>query len=90
MNAIERACYLSAALIAAADLAWAGPPFRTDDPEPVDLDHWEIDVFSTATHVHGDTSGVLPGIEVNYGLLKGHAGSRLTRRGWRRGRSGAR
>lgn len=70
MNAIARACYLSAALIAAADLAWAGPPFRTDDPEPVDLDHWEIDVFSTATHVHGDTSGVLPGIEVNYGLLK--------------------
>ena len=46
---------------------FAGPPFRTDDPEPVELGHWEVYGFSAGTHVQGDTSGVLPGIEVNYG-----------------------
>jgi len=45
----------------------AGPPFRTDDPEPVEYRHWEFYVFSAATHVRGDTSGTLPGFELNYG-----------------------
>ncbi len=49
--------------------AFAGPPFRTDDPEPVDFHHWEFYTFTTGTHVDGDTSGVLPGIEFNYGIL---------------------
>jgi hypothetical protein len=47
--------------------AIAGPPFRTDDPEPVEYQHWEVDGFSQATHIRGDTSGTLPGLEVNYG-----------------------
>jgi hypothetical protein len=47
--------------------ASAGPPFVTDDPEPVDLGHWEIYGFSAGTHVQGDTGGALAGIEVNYG-----------------------
>lgn len=47
--------------------AVAGPPFRTDDPEPVEQGHWEIYEFSTATHVAGDTAGVLSGIDANYG-----------------------
>ncbi len=50
--------------------AWAGPPFRTDDPEPVEYKHWEIYTFSQATHVKGgDTAGVLPGLDMNYGLI---------------------
>jgi hypothetical protein len=56
-----------AAAIASAGPAKAGPPFRTDDPEPVDYQHWEVYAFSVGTRVHGDTSGLLPGIEVNYG-----------------------
>lgn len=47
--------------------AVAGPPFRTDDPEPVKLGHWEVYGFSTGTHTRSDTGGVLPGLEVNYG-----------------------
>lgn len=47
--------------------AIAGPPFRTDDPEPVEYQHWEVYGFSTGTHLQGDTNGVLPGLEVNYG-----------------------
>ena len=47
--------------------AAAGPPFLTDDPEPVDYGRWEIIGFSMGTLVQGDTAGFLPGVEVNYG-----------------------
>ena len=50
-----------------AQPAIAGPPFRTDDPVPVDLGHWEVYGFSTATNAGGDTSGFLPATEINYG-----------------------
>lgn len=30
-------------------LAWAGPPFMTDDPEPIEYQHSEAIVFSTFT-----------------------------------------
>jgi hypothetical protein len=30
--------------------AFAGPPFRTDDPIPVDYRHGEIYLFSAGTH----------------------------------------
>ena len=49
--------------------AIAGPPFRTDDPEPVPYQHWEFYTFSAGTHVRDDTSGVGPGFEYNYGLI---------------------
>jgi hypothetical protein len=49
--------------------ATAGPPYRTDDPEPVDLNHWEFYTFTSGTHVTGDTSGVGPAFEFNYGLI---------------------
>jgi hypothetical protein len=49
--------------------AAAGPPFLTDDPEPVEHGHWEIIGFSMGTMVHGDSAGILPGMEVNYGAL---------------------
>jgi hypothetical protein len=59
--------FVAAAAILSAAPTEAGPPFRTDDPEPVDYQHWEVYAFSAGTRVHGDTSGILPGIEVNYG-----------------------
>src|ERR1700677_5173305 len=49
--------------------ALAGPPFLTDDPEPVDYQHWEINAFSAGGHVHGETSGDGAAVELNYGLL---------------------
>lgn len=58
---------LGAALLLASGAAKAGPPFRTDDPEPVEYGHWEVYGFSTGTHVKGETSAILPGLEVNYG-----------------------
>jgi hypothetical protein len=58
---------LAALLSLSAIPAIAGPPFRTDDPEPVELGHWEIYGFTAGTHVRGDTGGALAGLEVNYG-----------------------
>ena len=57
------------ALLILPGSATAGPPFRTDDPEPVELGHYEFYTFSTGTTVTDDTSGVLPGFEYNYGLI---------------------
>ena len=37
-------------LICSSRLVFAGPPFITDDPEPVDLKHWEVYLFGTYEH----------------------------------------
>ncbi|MDA8105425.1 MAG: hypothetical protein M0Z71_08585 [Nitrospiraceae bacterium] len=48
--------------------AWAGPPFFTDDPEPVEYLHWEVYLASQWAHdTEAGTSGTLPHLEVNYG-----------------------
>ncbi len=49
--------------------ALAGPPFRTDDPEPVDYQHYEFYTFASGTHSSGDTGGVGPAWEFNYGVI---------------------
>ena len=59
---------LIAAILCAPGSATAGPPFRTDDPEPVEFQHWEFNLFSQATHVSGATAGIMPGFEANYGV----------------------
>lgn len=62
---------LIAAAIFCSSTAWAGPPFLTDDPEPVELHHWE---FYGATQWAGSrhaASGTCPHVEVNYGALQG-------------------
>ena len=56
------------ALLASAHKALAGPPFVTDDPEPVDLHHWEVYVASVTTTVQDGVTGTLPHVEVNNGL----------------------
>jgi len=50
-------------------VAWAGPPFVTDDPEPVGYRHWEIDVASQMLKDKDGISGTAPHFEINYGLL---------------------
>jgi hypothetical protein len=59
----------------------AGPPFLTDDPEPVDYRHGEVYCASQLSEANGDLSGTAPQFEVNYGLLpevQVHAIVRLT------------
>ena len=50
--------------------AHAGPPFVTDDPEPVDLHAWEINYGATWLRTAGGSGGALPGIDLNYGALR--------------------
>jgi hypothetical protein len=52
-----------------AQCAWAGPPFTTDDPEPVEYRHWEIYVASQLEKDKAGWSGTSPHFEVNYGAL---------------------
>jgi hypothetical protein len=47
--------------------AEAGPPYVTDDPEPVELHHWELYVASLGTHDTDGWTGTAPHVEVNFG-----------------------
>ena len=48
---------------------FAGPPFDTDDPQPVDFKHWEYYISSINTFQSRTWSGTSPHFEVNYGLI---------------------
>lgn len=49
--------------------AMAGPPYLTDDPDPVAAGAWELYGFYQFTNYTPEAVGSLPGLEVNYGLL---------------------
>ena len=65
--------FLTAAMIWAAAFipvpAIAGPPFQTDDPEPVGYKHWEIYLASQFRHDKDGDSATLPHVEINYGVI---------------------
>lgn len=48
---------------------YAGPPFNTDDPEPVPFKHWEYYISSIDRFQPKAWSGTLPHFEVNYGII---------------------
>jgi len=50
-------------------LCYAGPPFNTDDPEPVGLKHWEYYLSSMHVVQPGFMTGTLPHFEMNYGII---------------------
>ncbi|HQT90503.1 MAG TPA: hypothetical protein PL001_00565 [Candidatus Kryptobacter bacterium] len=58
-----------ATLLSAVAVAFAGPPFRTDDPIPVPYMHGELYLFSTGVVDGTGTSGFGPAVEFNYGIL---------------------
>jgi hypothetical protein len=57
------------AVLLGTSSANAGPPFVTDDPEPVDHEHWEVYLASQDAHTTEGWSGTAPHVEVNYGAL---------------------
>lgn len=67
--AARLASALAASMGMIAPPAWAGPPFLTDDPEPVELGHWEVYGASQWSFARGDASGTSPHVEVNYGAV---------------------
>jgi len=48
---------------------FAGPPFNTDDPEPVPFKHWEFYISSIDLFQPESKSGTLPHFETNYGVI---------------------
>ena len=48
---------------------FGGPPFVTDDPEPVPLHHWELYLAGTYSRERGGESALAPMVEVNYGAF---------------------
>lgn len=59
---------LSAALLRSSP-ALAGPPFLTDDPEPVEYKNWEVYLASQGALDRGGTSITAPHVEINYGVF---------------------
>jgi hypothetical protein len=55
-------------LISSSNIS-AGPPFFTDDPEPVGFRHWEFYVASIMQLANYDVDATLPHLEMNYGLV---------------------
>ncbi len=63
------AMVLVAGYVISAASVCAGPPFKTDDPEPVDYRHWEFYLASEQEYGGDETNSTCPHIEVNYGVL---------------------
>jgi hypothetical protein len=53
------------------NLVKAGPPYFTDDPDPVHFRHWEYYLSSQNSFDtrHNSASGTIPHIEINYGVV---------------------
>jgi hypothetical protein len=69
MNGVHRCTKITLFLLLmlSAPNLWAGPPFQTDDPEPVDFRHYEVYVFGTMDGTPVETDPVLPAFEANWG-----------------------
>ena len=68
MRNIVTYCLLGAVILFPV-ICFAGPPFLTDDPEPVDYHHWEFYIASIQQYVPGESDATLPHIEINYGAI---------------------
>src|ERR1035437_5146566 len=47
----------------------AGPPYITDDPDPVEFKHWEYYISTINTFQSDISTGTLLQLEINYGLV---------------------
>ncbi len=54
----------------ACPAALAGPPFETDDPEPVKKGHGEFYVATQDAWTSAGSAGTLPHLELNYGPIR--------------------
>ena len=70
MNNVVKIISLAVGLnLMLANRALAGPPFLTDDPEPVDYQHWEAYLFTLGDYAGHSYTIEGPAVEMNYGVL---------------------
>jgi hypothetical protein len=67
-RAILTACLITVLMVSGLEAARAGPPFETDDPEPVDYRHAEIYIAGQCECGSRETTAALPLLELNYGV----------------------
>jgi hypothetical protein len=60
----------AALLLLGTRTAFAGPPYATDDPEPVEYRHWEFYLASQHFRDSDGWSGTSPHFEANYGVIQ--------------------
>jgi len=65
-QAIPRICIL---FLMMSTTTTAGPPFKTDDPQPVDYLHWEFYIASAQQFMRHESDVTCPHIEINYGMI---------------------
>src|ERR1035438_10763875 len=58
-----------ALLVSASTSALAGPPFQTDDPEPIEFRNYEFYMFATSDGTPVETDIFGPALEFNWGAL---------------------
>ncbi len=71
---IVAAFTLATLVLSGVPAAHAGPPFQTDDPDPVDYHHFEMYAFELSDGTGknaGGTDFFIPAYEVNYGAAPG-------------------
>jgi hypothetical protein len=56
-------------IVVRAPPSHAGAPFVTDDPQPTELGHFEIDLSAQYAKRQGERSGAVPSLEVDYAAL---------------------
>ena len=61
--------WMGLALLLQPGRTFAAPPFETDDPEPVDLGHWEVYLASQLERTADGNVATAPHLEINYGAL---------------------
>jgi hypothetical protein len=61
--------YLLSALVVVCPSISAGPPFQTDDPEPIGFQHYEFYTFASSDGTPVETDAVGPAVEFNWGAL---------------------
>jgi hypothetical protein len=66
---VNRVAIVTFTCLCFSGTVFAGPPFRTDDPEPVEYQHWEAYVASQGSFEHGGNVLTAPHFELNYGVL---------------------
>ncbi|MGO8671339.1 MAG: hypothetical protein ACLQVD_08265 [Capsulimonadaceae bacterium] len=64
----RRVVLCGALWVVAATAALAGPPYLTDDPDPVPYHHWEFYTFLTGDWTRGAANVAGPAFEVNNGV----------------------
>lgn len=56
-------------LVSVSITAQAGPPFQTDDPQPIDYRHYELYIFGVSDGTSLETDLNAPSLELNWGAL---------------------